>query len=319
MIKGIHLEHAFQDSARLLAHQGYLSLTRALLEYLYGYDGVESASVYEVFDQQPDDVAKLGYQYDPVVRRVLSRGQMRDDGLGKVAQVLAAHDAGRHFLIEKAGPWLALDVSRSVVPRRIVLIHGHIDEIQTCQVLSLLGIYAARTSEFDESERDSLTGLLNREAFEMQTGRLIQEMKQSDDGSAAQTWLALVSVDPARIRGPLNARKRATLWLFSHLLRKCFRHLDGLYHLGRGEFAVLLHGSEYEGARDSLRRFVRRVEAYQFPLPNLTCAVGFTGFGHHSVPGLMLEDASKALLLAQSRPEQNLRFRHAQSAVLAEG
>jgi diguanylate cyclase (GGDEF)-like protein len=163
-------------------------------------------------------------------------------------------------------------------------------------VSGVLKIYRNQIGLLDYSERDTLTGLLNRKTFDEQFGKCLIEdaahlvAASADDppGGRAERrtsaapvrhWLGLIDIDHfKRVNdqcGHLIGDE--VLLLVAGILRSAFRHGDRLYRFGGEEFVVLLRADSRPHAVVAFERFRLQMEAFRFPqVGRVTASVGFT-------------------------------------------
>ncbi|MFN3201020.1 MAG: GGDEF domain-containing protein [Bradymonadia bacterium] len=143
-------------------------------------------------------------------------------------------------------------------------------------VRAMVRICTNYLSVLDRSQRDTLTGLLNRQTFDDQLLRLSgHERADSEQGR----WLAVLDIDHfKRINdtyGHLYGDE--VLILMARLMDECFRGADLKFRYGGEEFVVLLATSTVDGACMALERFRALVEGYDFPqVGKVTVSIGAT-------------------------------------------
>ncbi len=127
------------------------------------------------------------------------------------------------------------------------------------------------------SERDSLTRLLNRKAFDDRVDKLMHRQRRRDDLNGGDSSFALLDIDHFK---RVNDRfghlygDEVLVW-FARLLADSFRHGDLLFRYGGEEFAVVLSSMAPGAAKEVLERFRRRVAETKFPLAgHITVSVG---------------------------------------------
>ncbi len=163
-------------------------------------------------------------------------------------------------------------------------------------------VYQNYQSLLDYSERDALTGLLNRKTFDEQFAR------QSDAVEAAQrdpaqpgNWLAVVDIDHFKL---VNDRfghlyGDEVLILVANRLRNQFRSQDRIFRFGGEEFVVLLRQTTLEQARHAMDRLRTAIQAHDFPqIGNITVSIGFAA-AHGGAPIEILGRADQALYYAK--------------------
>ena len=177
-------------------------------------------------------------------------------------------------------------------------------------VFGVLRIYRNVQSLLDYSERDTLTGLLNRKIFDdsfYKVSSLPLLDAKLDDGkrrhaSGSRYWLGVIDIDHFK-----NVNDRfghligdEVLLLLSRIMRGCFRFSDQLYRFGGEEFVVLLLCSDEADAGAALERFRGVVEDYAFPQAGrITVSVGFTAIEVGDTPAAAFERADRAVYHAK--------------------
>jgi diguanylate cyclase (GGDEF)-like protein len=177
-------------------------------------------------------------------------------------------------------------------------------------VFGVLRIYRNVQSLLDYSERDTLTGLLNRKIFDdsfYKVSSLPLLDAKIDEGErrhaqGSRYWLGVVDIDHFK-----NVNDRfghligdEVLLLLSRIMRGCFRFSDQLYRFGGEEFVVLLLCNDEADASAALERFRRVVSEYAFPQAGtITVSVGFTAIEVGDTPAAAFERADRAVYHAK--------------------
>lgn len=181
------------------------------------------------------------------------------------------------------------------------------DKLNTCLEIVNPAVYNKNTREvmngilivyrnfqnlLDYSERDSLTGLLNRKTFDDNfskilrttvTKKTIEETDRSDperrlEASEKQHWLAVLDIDHfKRVNDKFgHLYGDEVLILIANLLRSSFRPADKLFRFGGEEFVILLRSTSEQDAHQIFDRFRENVEQYDFPqVGKVTVSIGF--------------------------------------------
>ena len=184
---------------------------------------------------------------------------------------------------------------------------------------SILRIYRNFQGVLDDSERDTLTGLLNRKTFDVSflkataeaSGRmpavpadqLSHVPERRNSGPACGYRVGLIDIDHFKRvndnHGHLIGDE--VLLLLSRLMRSCFRFHDRLYRFGGEEFVVLMRGESNSDARSAFERFRRITESYAFPqVGRITVSVGFTEVFSGDTPSGAFERADRAVYYAKA-------------------
>lgn len=131
----------------------------------------------------------------------------------------------------------------------------------------------------DASQRDPLTGLLNRRYFddcihralevieEQKSQAAVDAMRRSTDTRQPRHWLAILDIDHFKkfndSYGHLYGDE--ILLLFSRIMEETFRESDLLFRFGGEEFVVIMENANPDEAMAALERFRRAVQNYAFP------------------------------------------------------
>ena len=152
---------------------------------------------------------------------------------------------------------------------------------------SLVDVFAGFTRSYlslrafmDDSQRDPLTGLLNRRYFDdcinraleaiedaKAPGRVVDALRRSTDSKPSRFWLAILDIDHFKrfndAYGHLYGDE--ILLLFARIMEQTFRDTDLLFRFGGEEFIVLMENTSDAEALGALERFRCAVAAYPFP------------------------------------------------------
>lgn len=181
-------------------------------------------------------------------------------------------------------------------------------------VTGIVGVYRNFQNLLDYSERDSLTGLLNRKTFEDQLTRMLQCQAEPEPplpgqperrGSQGEEkgWLAVVDVDHFKMVNDTFGHLYGdeVLILIANQLQASFRAQDRVFRFGGEEFVVLLRSTTLDNARRIIDRFRANVEAYQFPqVGRVTVSIGFVSISPYDSPVVTLGHADQALYYAKT-------------------
>jgi diguanylate cyclase (GGDEF)-like protein len=178
----------------------------------------------------------------------------------------------------------------------------------------ILGVYRNFQNLLDYSERDSLTGLLNRKTFDvnfaaMQSATAVhdtatapqQERRQYEAGK--EQWLAVVDIDHfKRVNDQFgHLYGDEVLILVANLLQSSFRSQDRIFRFGGEEFVILLHSATLAEAHKVVERFRNNVEKHYFPqVGQITVSLGYTNIKPHESPVVILGHADQALYYAKT-------------------
>jgi diguanylate cyclase (GGDEF)-like protein len=211
-------------------------------------------------------------------------------------------------------------------------------EVQTAQPLStddlrlvssILRIYRNFQGLLDYSERDTLTGLLNRKTFDESFMRMGTQAPQPMAGRGragtrrltpvGETYLGVLDIDHFKqvndTHGHLIGDE--VLLLLSRLMRSSFRFHDHLYRFGGEEFVVLMRCAQESDALAAFERLRANVERYAFPqVGRITVSVGVSAVRPGDTPQDAFARADKAVYVAK-QSGRNRVLHHAH--LVAEG
>lgn len=221
------------------------------------------------------------------------------------------------------GPWLNL-FAVWAGPRRFGIIELVAEQpllpVQLRLVDGLLKIYRNQITLLDYSERDSLTGLLNRKTFDEQFVKCIEPLPADRTAENKPTvwWLGVIDIDHFKhvndTFGHLIGDE--VLLLVARLLRSSFRHTEQLYRFGGEEFIVLLR-AEHEGeARLAFEFFRKQLGTFAFPqVGTVTASVGFTQLRRMDNASSAVDRADRAVYHAKHNGRNQV---HSHEALLRE-
>ena len=189
--------------------------------------------------------------------------------------------------------------------------HSALDADQLRTVSSLLRVYRNVQGLLDYSERDMLTGLLNRKTFDdafyktcaaSAEGQVSAEARR-EARRGMKAYLGIIDIDHFKRvndnHGHLIGDE--VLLLLSRLMRASFRFHDRLYRFGGEEFVVLLRCASDSHARRAFERLRAATERYAFPqVGRITVSIGFTDVRMGDNPGVAFERADKAVYWAKA-------------------
>jgi diguanylate cyclase (GGDEF)-like protein len=180
-------------------------------------------------------------------------------------------------------------------------------------VRSVLRIYGNFQALLDYSERDTLTGLLNRKTFDTSFLKATAEAgaaspeepgERRADSPQSAYWVGVIDIDHfKRVNdnyGHLIGDE--VLLLLARLMRSGFRVHDRLYRFGGEEFVVLMRCESESFAALAFERFRGSTEKYQFPqVGHITVSIGFTEVLPGDTPSGAFERADKAVYYAKGQ------------------
>ncbi len=187
-----------------------------------------------------------------------------------------------------------------------------LDPEQVRLVSGILRVYRNFHGLLDYSERDTLTGLLNRKTFDESFIRVAatpppaaaMPAGQPQRRSQAETisWLGVIDIDHfKRVNDSFgHLIGDEVLLLLSRLMRSTFRYHDRLYRFGGEEFVVLMRSASADAAALAFERLRSNVERFVFPrVGRITVSVGFTQVRPDDTPASAFERADRAVYHAK--------------------
>jgi diguanylate cyclase (GGDEF)-like protein len=186
-------------------------------------------------------------------------------------------------------------------------------------VRSVLRIYRNFQALLDYSERDTLTGLLNRKTFDESFLKVAlgpgaplpaEPDPRRVKGPPQQVYLGVIDIDHFK---SVNDRfghliGDEVLLLLSRLMRNTFRFSDRLYRFGGEEFVVMMRCANAEDALRAFERLRTNTQRYLFPqVGNITVSVGFTEVLPSDTPSVAFQRADTAVYYAKEHGRNQVR------------
>lgn len=161
-------------------------------------------------------------------------------------------------------------------------------------------------------EHDALTGLRNRQTFDLQIWEVIHAAGRPTrrrDEPGGTICFAMFDIDHfKRVNDTFgHLYGDEVLLLFARLLGRSFRQSDLTYRYGGEEFCVVLFGANLERAGRVLERFHTAVADHPFPqVGQQTVSIGFTQVRPDDQPGDLIDRADRALYFAKAHGRNQL-------------
>jgi diguanylate cyclase (GGDEF)-like protein len=232
-------------------------------------------------------------------------------------------------------PWNAKD-RVTLFPLLVDSGSGGVIELESLKPLSaavhrglavLLQVVSNQLGLLDYSQRDTLTGLLNRKSFDEaffkaatpKTALPAAGQVERRHAGGSRYWLAVMDIDHFKLvnDGFGHLIGDEVLLLRSQLMGNSFRFYDQLYRFGGEEFVVLLRCNTEQEAMGALERFRLRVANHLFPqVKHVTVSVGFTDVRDGDTPNAAVERADKAVYYAKHHGRNQV---HSMEALIRDG
>lgn len=187
--------------------------------------------------------------------------------------------------------------------------------------LRVLRVYRNMQNMFAYSERDALTGLLNRKSFEDTFYKSLRAdalpgvddprgvpasqvaavpLRRVESGEAF--WLAMADVDHFKQVNDKYGHQIGdeVLILVARILKSTFRGYDRIYRFGGEEFVILLRCRDHATAIMILERFRAAMEKFLFPQAgHITACVGLSDIRSTDTPEAACQRADLAVYHAK--------------------
>ncbi len=216
--------------------------------------------------------------------------------------------------------WFPVATDRETLGVMEIESEAPLDERDQRMVLSILRIYRNFQGLLDYSERDTLTGLLNRKTFDESFMKTVSRtdaaaVDAGRDGRRqpaphCRHWLGVIDIDHFKRvndnHGHLIGDE--VLLLMARLMRGSFRLDDRLYRFGGEEFVVLMRCADAAAAALAFERLRGNVEKHLFPqVGRITVSIGFTELHSGDTPNGAFERADKAVYFAKGHGRNQVR------------
>lgn len=168
-----------------------------------------------------------------------------------------------------------------------------------------------------ESERDKLTGLLNRRTLEERLSHCFGE--SLDGGDALNVWIAIIDLDHFKAVNDKFGHMIGdeVLLIFAQQLRNFFCDQEQLFRFGGEEFVIMFPPQEKYQVLRSLEAFRQLIEQYRFPQVNqLTFSCGLCAISRSQYLPTILDHADKALYFAKESGRNQVKCYEDMSSTL---
>jgi diguanylate cyclase (GGDEF)-like protein len=316
------METLLKHLVEITCHRDHTLLDISVISALHELIGADQARVFEIFRFREDMYIRPRV-WISAGKVTSSEGSMDADNGGEIMSrypVLVACIEKRSTIAEERKPdgtnilwlpvWLNDKVSSCLqICNPVPFSANTLDVIE-----GILSVYRNYQNLLDYSERDSLTGLLNRKTFDEKFSKMVSntsprealtpqnQEERRQQSSIKEQWLAVVDIDHfKRVNdrfGHLYGDE--VLILVANLLRSSFRSQDRIFRFGGEEFVILLRSTTLEESRKIFERFRTNIEKHIFPqVGQVTVSLGFANITQET-PVVILGHADQALYYAKS-------------------
>lgn len=188
-------------------------------------------------------------------------------------------------------------------------------------VAILLGFYKNYASLLHDTQRDELTGLLNRKTFDEKVWQIVAAQRSAPPAADGRggSCLAVLDIDHfKRVNdrfGHLYGDE--ILLLFARAMVEAFRGADLTFRIGGEEFVVILKDVDLPRALSVLQRFRKTIEDKIFPqVGQITTSIGASMIAGNDLPTSIIDRADQALYYAKGNGRNQI---HAYENLVAEG
>lgn len=260
----------------------------------------EQDAVRTYFDGMPDTAPES---------RLVPCPQPLADGIQRYASKVEAHDENGLYLM-----WLPVWLNDRIHCCIRLSCKSHCDAETRLTIEGIVTVYANHQDLLDYSERDSLTGLLNRKTFDAcfarMTAQCVLQRQTALPGQperrhsepARENWLAVVDIDHfKRINDRFgHAVGDKALKHVCLIAQQALRPTDMLGRFGGDEFVALLPGNDHAAALVIAERI--RAHVHESKLEGahtITASFGIAAMRDHDTYETIFERADQALYKAK--------------------
>ncbi len=269
------------------------SLTGHMVGLLRSMSFVRGADAYEVFGGGGDGDGLVFRRFTDELRE--KRVPADEPGLARSARTVSRVEEA----LNDGQVRLVFPVQSEAGPLRLVTLDGgDLSPERRVLLMGLVELYENQVNVMDSKERDSLTGLLNRQTFDL---RLMQ-VAQSCLAEGHEAWLGALDIDHFKrvndTYGHLMGDE--VLLRFAQNMQQHFRYTDFLFRFGGEEFIVLLTNTNAQGARQAFERFRSVISNFDFPsVGRVTVSIGYTRIEPGNLPTTLVDWSDRALYHAK--------------------
>ncbi|MCZ4294025.1 GGDEF domain-containing protein [Vibrio sinaloensis] len=169
-------------------------------------------------------------------------------------------------------------------------------------ISGLAKIYRNYLVILHESERDKLTGLLNRKTLEERLSYCFQAAHQPQ--GEINAWVAIIDLDHFKNINDTYGHMIGdeVLLMFAQQMQHFFTEQEQLFRFGGEEFVVLLPQMDKQACFNRLDSFRRHIASFRFPqVASMTFSCGVCGITRTEYLPTILDHADSALYNAKEQ------------------
>lgn len=179
-------------------------------------------------------------------------------------------------------------------------------------VRGVLEVFSNYYALLDTSQRDRLTGLLNRYSLELNLDRLWAVLSarlhehaeggERREGHPHGYWVALIDIDHFKKINDNYGHMIGdeVLILVTQILARALRRSDLLYRYGGEEFVAVIAANTLDDAMQAFERARTAIDTHSFPqVGQVTLSMGFSGADPSVLPQVVINRADRALYQAK--------------------
>lgn len=184
--------------------------------------------------------------------------------------------------------------------------------VEDAIIQGVLEVFTNYFALLDSSQRDQLTGLLNRYSLEANLDRLWNllsaKLHTNHTGDNARVnqpesyWLCVLDVDHFKKINDTFGHMIGdeVLIMVTRLLQNALRQSDLLYRYGGEEFVAIIAANDFEAAKEAFERTRASIEDFHFPQVGcVTISGGFSSADPSVLPQEVIHRADSALYAAK--------------------
>ncbi|MBT1444689.1 GGDEF domain-containing protein [Shewanella sp. JM162201] len=294
-------EHLLNSVASITEQRQLQSLASSLIETIEQTMGVDQVAVINVGDVPhfPQMMSSSGFALGlsplpPCVQACVERGEV--------------------ILCELTTPCkVALPIKMNDVVVKVLLINDiEPDEAQITMLRAFSRIYENFARVVQDSQTDSLTGLLNRKAYDARLFHMFTCIR-NETRRAPYFWILTFDIDFfKKINDTLgHLYGDEVLLKLSRIMRECFGSDDAQFRFGGDEFVVLLDNKSQHEVEVLCRQLLQQAATiYHEKIGPVTLSIGIAALNLEDNPASVMMKADKALYFAKENGRNRWAFYH---------